>query len=65
MDIGIRTEVYTCSGRVTDKGSGLCDIWKDRNISTKGGATMAGLTKKELESIIGHSVELDDGYGEE
>ena len=64
MDIGIRTEVYTCSGRVTDKGSGLCDIWKDRNISTKGGVTM-GLSKKELEALIGHSVDWDKDLGDE
>ena len=41
----------------------LSVLYKKKN--KKKEVLLMGLNKKELEALIGHSVEWDDGYGEE
>ena len=48
--------------QVLDPGQKIYNIKK---INAKGGVTMAGLNKKELEALIGHSVDWNDDLGDE
>ena len=48
--------------QVLDPGQKIYNIKK---INLEGGITMAGLSKKELEALIGHSVDWNDNLGDE